>query len=123
MRFHLEFLIPMLPKTYNQVERMHLFARRTYVKEIHEIVWAKVGGKKPPQPLPRARLTLTRFSSVEPDSDGLVSSFKHVIDGLVECGVLVNDRFSNIGMPDYRWSKVKPKQGAIHVVVEEISDG
>ena len=35
------------------------------------------------QPLEKAHLRLTRFSSIEPDPDGLVISFKHVIDGLV----------------------------------------
>lgn len=71
----------------------------------------------------KAKLTLTRYSSVSPDPDGLVSSFKHVIDGLVLGGVIVNDRFENISMPDYRWVKCKPKEGKIHVVVESVDSG
>lgn len=80
-----------------------------------------IGAKKPATPLERARLVLTRFSSVAPDPDGLVSGFKHVIDGLVQCGVLSNDRYDNIGMPDYRWQKVPPKAGRIRVEVRGVS--
>jgi hypothetical protein len=76
---------------------------------------------KPDKPIEKAKLTCIRFSSVEPDADGLVSSFKHVIDGLILAGVLENDRMSNIGMPEYRWEKVAPKMGKIQVIVEEVS--
>lgn len=71
-------------------------------------------------PLKKAQLILTRVSAVSPDSDGLVSSFKWVIDGLVRAGVLVNDGYGNIGMPEYRWEKGSRGQGKIRVVV--ISD-
>lgn len=71
------------------------------------------------QPMKQARLTLTRFSSVSPDPDGLVSGFKHVIDGLVLAGVMENDKMENIGMPDYRWVKWPKGNGKIRVVVEE----
>ena len=72
------------------------------------------------KPLSRAKLTLTRYSSVCPDPDGLVSSFKSVLDGLVECGVLENDRFTNIGMPTYAWEKAPKNEGKAKVIVEEI---
>ena len=78
-----------------------------------------VVGKKPSQPLKKAKLTLTRYSSVCPDSDGLVSGFKRIVDGLVEAGILENDKFVNIGMPDYRWEKALPKNGRVTVTVEE----
>lgn len=83
---------------------------------VHSI--AKAAGL-PRAPCKTARLHLTRYSSVSPDPDGLVSGFKAIVDGLVEAGVLANDRFENIGMPTYDWQKVKPKQGRIRVVVEE----
>lgn len=80
-----------------------------------------VRGKRPLKPLKRAKLTLTRCSSVSPDSDGLVSGFKHVIDGLVIAGVLENDRYENIEMPTYLWRKVPAGMGMIRVVVEEVT--
>jgi hypothetical protein len=68
-------------------------------------------------PVERAKLKLTRYSSVEPDWDGMVAGFKHVIDGLVRAGVITNDRVSNIGQPHYAWEYAKPKQGRIRVEV------
>lgn len=76
---------------------------------------------KPKWPLKKAKLTLIRYSSVCPDSDGLVSGFKHIIDGLVIGRVLVNDKFENIGMPTYLWEKAAPRGGRIRVIVEEVS--
>lgn len=75
--------------------------------------------KKPPAPLQHAKLTLLRASSVEPDYDGLVSGFKHVIDCLVEAGILINDKRENIGVPDYLWEKAPMGKGFIRVTVEE----
>lgn len=75
---------------------------------------------KPPKPLKKAKLTLIRYSSVCPDSDGLVSGFKHIIDGLVLAKVLVNDKFENIGMPTYLWEKAPQKGGRVRIIVEEV---
>ncbi len=51
----------------------------------------------------------------------MVSTFKPVIDGLVECGVLEDDKASNIGQSAYSWEKAKPKQGLIRVTITEVS--
>lgn len=71
-------------------------------------------------PLERARLTLTRYSSVAPDFDGLVSSFKHIIDGLIDAGVIVGDSMKVIGAPTYLWEKTSPAKGRVKVIVEEV---
>ncbi len=76
--------------------------------------------RRPRRPLKRARVTCIRYSSVSPDSDGLVTGFKPLIDGLVACGVLENDRYENIGMPDYRHVPVPPKKGRVVIIVEEL---
>lgn len=70
--------------------------------------------------LEKAQLTLTRYSEREPDFDGLVSGFKHVIDGLVECKLLVNDRISNVGQPRYIWERTKRNEGKIKVKIEKV---
>lgn len=75
---------------------------------------------RPAEPLERAHLILTRHSSSEPDFDGLAVSFKPVIDGLVEAGVLANDKSGNIGQPEYRWFKAPMKMGFITVEVREL---
>lgn len=75
---------------------------------------------RPEKPFNKAMLKLTRFSSKRPDYDGIVSGFKHIIDGLVEAQVLKNDTFEVIGNPLYDWGKAKYKQGYVLIEVEEI---
>lgn len=75
-------------------------------------------GKVPKAPLTFAKLTLTRHSSICPDADGLVASFKPVIDGLVKAGVLIDDNMDVIGMPSYLWKKAPPRAGFITIKVE-----
>lgn len=119
--FRLMFEIEDLPKTTNAMVSMHWRAKGEYVRAWHHSVFVAVGRSKPRQPLRHAKLTLTRHSSVEPDFDGLVSSFKPLIDALIKCGVIVNDKVSNIGQSEYHWRKAPPKKGKIQVIVQEVT--
>lgn len=112
----LEFEIQGLPKMTN-ASRVHWTKKMKEAKKWKALVYEQVSLARW-TPINKANLTLIRFSSVEPDFDGLVSSFKHVIDGLVEAGVLENDKVSNIGQPKYAWQKCAPKMGKIRVKVE-----
>lgn len=120
-RYQLAFTIAGLPKMSNQLLRGHW-----RVKHAHALKWKGAVARalqilnKPPQPLDRAILTLTRHSSVRPDHDGLVSSWKHLIDSLVEQGVLANDKHENIGVPNYLWEPAAPRQGKVTIEVREI---
>jgi hypothetical protein len=120
MSYVLEFELVGLPKMANQLLRGHWIVKHRHAAKWKLAVARATHGKRPSEPLAKARLTLTRVSSSEPDTDGLISGFKNVVDGLVECGVLVNDKPSNIGVPDYRWEKGRPGHGKIRVKVEEI---
>lgn len=71
-------------------------------------------------PLAKAKLTLTRHSSTEPDYDGLVSSFKPCIDALIMANVIENDRMSNVGKPTYLWELAPRNKGHITIKVESI---
>ena len=73
----------------------------------------------PPKPYAKARVLYVRYSSVEPDYDGLVSSFKIIQDSLVRCGVVENDRQSNL-QAKYEWRKIGQGHGKIVVNLEEI---
>lgn len=121
MTYSIDFQIDMLPKPVNRQVSMHWAVKAKYVREWHGLVALSVGARKPSAPLERAKLTLRRFSSVEPDFDGLVSSFKPVVDGLIACGVLADDKVSNVGQPEYRWEKCKPRNGCITVRVEAVT--
>jgi hypothetical protein len=120
-KYYLDFTLPGLPQMTNAKRRVAHWAQLQ--KEAN--LWKRdlfryLADKKPPKPLENASLILTRGSSREPDYDGLVSGFKHVIDGLVIAGILVNDKRENIGIPTYIWEPAKPKGGYIRVRVEEI---
>lgn len=75
-------------------------------------------GMTPSEPLTKAKITLTRCSSIEPDFDNLAGSFKGVLDGLKEAGVILDDRQSVIGCPEFKWEKTSPRAGRIRIKVE-----
>lgn len=119
MSYTLEFKLAGLPKMSNQLLRGHWRA-----KHGHAVKWKAYAigeierNGKPARPLQKATLSLTRHSSHEPDFDGLVSSFKHIIDALVTSEVIENDKQSIIGQPTYLWKKAPPGKGFITVKVE-----
>lgn len=120
--YRLEITLPGLPKTTNASRSHGHWAQ--YYKE--SVKWKKnilpyFWHVKPKEPLHKAKLILTRYSSKEPDFDGLVSSFKHVIDALVEGGIILDDKMSVIGQPDYRWTLASRNEGYIRIQVEERS--
>lgn len=65
----------------------------------------------------KAELILTRYSSSELDFDNLASSFKYILDGLVQAGVITDDKPSVIGSPTFIWQKCPPKQGKISIKI------
>jgi len=116
----LKIVIPGLYKMGNRSGRRgNHWNERQEIMALKCTVMALVGSSKPPKPLAKAELICVRFSSVEPDCDGLVIGFKHVIDALKNCGVIVDDKPSVIGFPRYEWRKAKPKKGFLYVQVKE----
>lgn len=83
------------------------------------IVFA-VGIRAPKRPLQRAQAILTRHSAREPDFDGLVHSFKSIVDGLKDAGVIVDDRPSNF-KAEYLWKKATPGKGWLEVSLVEMA--
>ena len=109
-----------LPKMSNQLLRGHWRVKHAHALKWKLAVSLACHGLKPRQPLEQATLCLTRVSSHQPDSDGLVSGFKAVIDGLVECGVLAGDKPKHIGFPEFKWAKCAPGKGHVIVEVKEV---
>ncbi len=118
--YTLSFEIEDLPELPNKFNWSHWTAKRNHNKKWGSLVRICVGRKQPKTPLERAHVTLTRVSVRRPDFDGLVGSFKAVLDGLVYANVLLDDTHDVIGIPTYLWEKGKPKQGFIKVEVKEI---
>lgn len=119
-KYSLYFVLPGLPKLANQLLRGHWRTKHGHAKTWKRAVWRACWHLRPEQPLEKAKLTLVRCSSVEPDADGMIISFKPVIDGLVEAGVLADDKISNIGIPEYKWERAK--RGSGHVKVRVVSE-
>jgi len=109
-----------LPKMTNTIGRKHWSYKAKEARTWKDLVGLALGTNIPKRPLNKAVVMCRRHSSKCPDYDGLVSSFKHVIDGLVEHGVLQDDSMQHIGMPLFRWCKVSPKEGMIVVRVIQI---
>lgn len=114
----LEFEISGLPSISANGSHGHWATKAKERKRWHALVAFAIGWRGPRVALNKAKLTLTRHSSSEPDFDGLVVSFKPVIDGLVRAKVIVNDKPSNIGQPQYRWEYSSPRKGFVTVRIE-----
>jgi hypothetical protein len=118
-----EFEIKGLPKTTNTLNRMH-WAKKS--KEAN--MWKQIVGLHCRQlkvcdlRLTKATLELTRYSSIEPDFDGLVSTWKHLVDGLVVAGVLIDDKQSVIGSPIFKWEKCKKNEGRVKIRVFDLQE-
>lgn len=121
-RYRLELTLEGLPKPTNQMQRTHWTTQKAEKDLWVSQVRVKTVLQKPPKPLENARLTLTRHSAVCPDFDGLVSSFKYVMDGLVHAGVLKDDKMKYVNQPNYKWEKAPRGKGWVHVIVEEVTE-
>ena len=120
MTYSLEFTIGGLSRMANPSGKSTHW-RKLYdeAKKWQIDVALAVGSRKPIKPLEKYQLTLVRFSSVEPDFDGIVRGFKHVVDGLRLAGVISDDKISNSGQWNVAWMKSSPRNGRISVRVEE----
>ena len=116
--FELTVMIPGLPKLPNTLRMAHWRTRATHTKEWKMYVHYCTYGRRPEKPLEKAKLTFTRCSTTEPDFDNLAMSFKPVMDGLVECGILVDDNPKIVGRPGYFWEKAKRNHGHIRIKIQ-----
>jgi len=131
--YHLRIDLPGAPRM-NTADNRHWRVRQKekliWYELVKAAVWAEVG--KPVclpfecavpsgvvwRTLHKARVRITRCTAAnrEPDFENLAQGGKHILDGLVRCGVLLDDNPEVIGQPEYKWEKAK--RGEAHVVVE-----
>jgi len=115
----IEFEIPGVPPLLLNA-RLHW--RSVHAKRGKWKSWVETAllGQVPPEPFDRALVIYTRCCGYkEPDYDNLVSSWKWIQDGMVEAGLLGEDRRSNIE-PYYLWERAKPSEKRIRVQVQPI---
>ena len=122
-KYILEFSIPALPKSPNQLLGAHWTVRANHAKRWERLVWGYVWPHKPKEPLKKAKVTFIRHSIRVMDADNLRSSFKCVADSLVKLGIIADDSMAVIGEPIVRHEKTKRKEQKITIKVEEICEG
>lgn len=101
--------------------RAHWSAKHREIKTMQKHIRVALGRLIPEKPLKKINIELVRHSSVQPDFDNLVSSFKGAIDALVIFGVIENDKPENIAAQKYSWKKAPPKMGCIEIFIEGVS--
>lgn len=122
MSYVLEFKIDDIPESPNKLLGRHWTIRKRHADKWHRLVWSKVWFVKPPVPLEKAKVTLTRYSTGKLDADNLRSSFKAVVDGLVKWGVIVDDNMDVIGEPIVKQEPTSRGKKCITVRVEEVCE-
>jgi hypothetical protein len=118
--YELEFSISGLPTIISNGSQGSWKVKYSLALKWKRLVCDSVGNHRPTTPLKKAKCEFVRASAFEPDYDNLVISFKAIRDGLVQAGVLENDKSSNMPDPVYRWECAKRGAGFIRVSVREI---
>jgi len=97
--------------------RQHWRAKHAETKKWKNAILKALGNRIPEKPLEKVKLRYTRASSNVMDWDNVAISFKAIQDGLVEAGVMVDDKVKNIPeMPIY--DQVKAPRGKGYVTIE-----
>lgn len=120
--YSLELVIPFLPIAFNEAKSQDKFEYNKLKKTWHNLVFLYSRGKIPSQPLTKVKLTLRRFNYKAMDYDGLVSSFKAPVDGLVHSMILKNDTWKITGKWDVDYIFLpKDQTPYITIRVDEVS--
>jgi hypothetical protein len=123
----------MLPPMNTKATRRHWSVLAKEATQWRDALVPMTAGKRPPQPLGRARIVLTRCSAskVEPDFDNLVMSFKPIVDALTTSSPNRNGRWisrADVLADDspkvlervYRWEQCPLAEQGVTIEVEEI---
>ena len=75
-------------------------------------------GEPPPEPLKKAHCVFERCSSMKPETNHLIWSFKLIKEALVETKIL--EGLSAIHEPIHLWTPGRPGSGYTRVIVSEV---
>ena len=120
--YKLDLTFHSLPKSLNKALRTNRYKSNQTNKGWDWLVFGMTRNKTPKEPLKKARIRIVRHFYRTLDYDGLVGSFKPVVDALVDAGILKNDTWEVLGVWDCS-QEFRPKSaGALLTVsIEEIS--
>lgn len=116
-----DFTISTMPPTLNEIMSKGWRYRHNLFSKVHTEVRLLTMSKRPARPLQCVQVSLWRYSSGTLDRDNLYITFKPILDGLKECGVIRDDTFDIVRHLYPHQVKIKrgePKR--VRVLVEEL---
>lgn len=122
MNYILEFEIDGIPPTQNG-SRGNLHAHASEMRKWRKSVSMVAFYRRPSEPLKKAKLTVTRCSSVRSDFGNRVGAAKPILDGLIDAKVILDDN-DDVLPPDlqsYPYEKAKPGKSKTRIRIEEIA--
>lgn len=116
----IEFSIPLLPLLPNRLLGAHWWVRSSHAKKWRQLVWLQTMYQncRPEHPFSKAEITFTRCSPYQCDYDGLVGSFKPVLDALVKCELLEDDSPQHVNC-SYLWEKTPRAKQGIRILIRD----
>lgn len=119
--FSLTFELTIMPITLNEVISSRWKDRHSNFKAVKQLIHLLTLKTKPKKPIQKARVRLTRYSSGTLDRDNMYFTFKPIIDGLVNAGIIIDDGFDQVKELYPEQVKIKRKEMPKCIVtVEEI---
>lgn len=116
--FAFEAIIMGNPPSANRTLRQHHFSIKKTADTWKSTTLGLVGiTKRPPRPLENASINVTRYASRMMDFDGLVSSLKWIVDGLVLGGVIIDDSWDVTGPWSIDQRKSSRKDARIEILI------
>lgn len=121
----LAFTLPLtLAPSRNALDRMHFRTKRRLLGEVANTYREQLQKQKFELPLGKVKIEVIRYSSTEPDPDGMMGFVKPLLDAMqvksdrhpYGVGVIVNDDSSHVQLST-RWVKANPNKGKVVILV------
>lgn len=116
----IEFEIPELPKTMNQLLRQSKWVITKEKNKWHRLVYLATLNQVPEIPFQKCKLVIVRYSSRSLDYDNLVSGCKFLTDGCVKAKLIKDDNFLVTGTWEVSWQKSRPRHGKVWMKIIKV---
>lgn len=113
----IELQISGLPKTPNELKKLHHMARYREAKKWRATACWTALKHKPKHPFKQVELTFVRCSSKQCDLDNGIASVKPIIDGLVDAKLFTDDNPSIVKEIHFGWEPAPPNKGFIKIII------